>query len=186
MTIEPISQPEIHTQPSGQAMMQRQVAVYPPIVIRGLPNSGKTTLANVVVQTLRARRIQTIHLNADAIRASLNSDLGFDPNSRSENARRIGAMALLSLDNGITPVIDFVMPTLETLNSFRIGIQNRPYALWCVQRESDFRSRFADTQAMFQNTFGYPVCFKMADLQGAADNIIQGTSELAARQAEIM
>lgn len=185
MTV-PINQPEMPTPPSGQAVMQRQVAVYPAMVIRGLPNSGKTTLANVVVQTLRARNIRTIHLNADAIRASLNSDLGFDPHSRSENARRIGAMALLAIDNGITPVIDFVMPTLETLNSFRIGIQSRPHALWCVQRESDFRSRFADTQAMFQHTFGYPIYFKMADLQKAADNIIQGTSELAARQAESM
>lgn len=164
--------------------MQRQPAIYPAIVIRGLPNSGKTTLANEVVNLLRARHsASVIHLNADAIRASLNSDLGFDPQSRYENARRIGAMALLALDNGITPVIDFVMPTLETLNSFRIGIQNRPHALWCVQRESDFRSRFADTQAMFQYTFGYPIHFKMDDIKKAAEDLVYSSPELAAKQS---
>jgi GTPase SAR1 family protein len=178
-----INQPEIPTPASEQAVMARLTTSYPAIVIRGLPNSGKTTIAKEIVSILRDRAKPTIHLNADSIRASLNSDLGFDPQSRVENARRIGAMALIAIDNGIIPVVDFVMPTIETLNSFRIGIQGRPYALWAVQRESDFRSRYADTQAMFQSGFGYPVSFKLHQQRSAADEIINASIKLSIEQS---
>lgn len=163
---------------SDQAISKRMVAPYPAIVIRGLPSAGKTTLANRIVEVLRNRGISTAHLNADAVRSSLNSDLGFDPNSRCENARRLGSVSLLVLDNGIVPVIDFIMPTAETLNSFRQGIQNRPFALWRVNRESSFKSRFADTEAMYANTFGVDLTYSISELDEVAQQVIDQSPSL--------
>ena len=158
--------------PSPQAKANTIQAPMPAIVIRGLPNSGKTTLANRVVEMLRARGTTVLHLNADAIRATLNSDLGFDPQSRYENARRIGSVVKLVLDNGIVPVVDFVMPTIETLNSFRLGIQGGPFVLWRLNREAGFQSRFADTTAMYANTFGTDLNFALPKLDEAASFVI--------------
>jgi adenylylsulfate kinase-like enzyme len=56
----------------------------------GLPGSGKTAIADAVRD-----RTNAIHLNADQIRAGLNKDLGFSPEDRIEQARRMGELARL-------------------------------------------------------------------------------------------
>ena len=56
----------------------------------GLSASGKSTIANVVEQKLFKMRFNTYLLDGDNVRHGLNSDLGFDENSRIENIRRIG------------------------------------------------------------------------------------------------
>ena len=55
------------------------------IQIIGLPGSGKTELAKALKE-----RINAIHLNADEVRATINSDLGFALEDRIEHARRMG------------------------------------------------------------------------------------------------
>ena len=55
------------------------------ILVMGLPGAGKTTLA-----TALAPRLNAVHFNADAVRANLNKDLGFEPKDRIEQARRMG------------------------------------------------------------------------------------------------
>jgi adenylylsulfate kinase-like enzyme len=47
------------------------------IQIIGLPGSGKTELAKALKE-----RINAIHLNADEVRATVNSDLGFTVEDR--------------------------------------------------------------------------------------------------------
>ena len=83
------------------------------IQIIGLPGSGKTTLAKEL-----SNRINAIHLNADEIRADLNSDLGFTPKDRIEQARRMGALSRLLVGQGYTIVVDFICPTAETREAF--------------------------------------------------------------------
>ena len=70
------------------------------IQIIGLPGSGKTELAKALKE-----RINAIHLNADEVRATVNSDLGFAPEDRLEQARRMGEMARLISKQGVAPVI---------------------------------------------------------------------------------
>ena len=70
------------------------------IQIIGLPGSGKTELAKALKE-----RINAIHLNADEVRATVNSDLGFSPEDRIEQARRMGDMARLIAKQGVAPVI---------------------------------------------------------------------------------
>ncbi len=146
---------------------------YKCIVIRGLPGAGKTTLANRVAEQLRGMCHPVLHLSADFVRASLNSDLGFDPSSRIENARRLGAVALIAVNSGIVPVIDFIMPSLEAGQAFNMGFQGNRYSLWQVVRESAFKSRFSDTDAIYQReVFGEPLTYKLEDLDEVATRVI--------------
>lgn len=83
------------------------------IQIIGLPGSGKTTLASNLTA-----RTNAIHLNADAVRADLSSDLGFTAEDRVEQARRLGAMARLLDAQGHLVIVDWIAPTEETRKSF--------------------------------------------------------------------
>lgn len=83
------------------------------IQIIGLPGSGKTELAKALKE-----RINAVHLNADEVRATVNSDLSFTPEDRIEQARRMGEMARLISKQGFTVIVDFVCPTDETREAF--------------------------------------------------------------------
>lgn len=76
----------------------------------GLSASGKSTLANIVEQKLYQLNYNTYLLDGDNVRHGLNSDLGFDEQSRVENIRRIGEVAKLFLDSGIITLTAFISP----------------------------------------------------------------------------
>ncbi len=135
-----------HTQAQARTSERPPTA----IVIRGLPGIGKTTLANAVVTRLRLDGLQTFHINADAVRGTVNKDLGFTPAERNENARRLGSMAFLAASNGLVPVVDFVMPTKMTFDAFTEALGDPSVNLWSIRSSEEFRSRFADTAKMFE------------------------------------
>ena len=107
------------------------------IQIIGLPGSGKTTLAQALME-----RIDAIHLNADEVRAELNKDLGFSVEDRIEHSRRLGALARLLSLQGRTVIVDFICPTEETRKAF--GYPD--YLVW-VNRIQE--GRFADTNSLW-------------------------------------
>jgi hypothetical protein len=107
------------------------------IQILGLPGSGKTTLAVALKERLNA-----IHLNADEVRATLNSDLGFSEKDRAENARRLKEMATLLSKQGHTVIVDFICPTKNTREAF-----GKPDIK--IVMNTIASSRFADTDAMW-------------------------------------
>jgi hypothetical protein len=118
------------------------------IQIIGLPGSGKTELAKALKE-----RINAIHLNADEVRATVNSDLGFSPEDRIEQARRMGEMARLISKQGVAPVIvDFVCPTDLTRAAF-----GKPDVL--VYMYTIPESRFEDTNKMFEAPDKYDIGF---------------------------
>jgi len=57
----------------------------------GLPQSGKSTLATEVEKRLFEMGCLTYILDGDNIRHGLNKNLGFSPEDREENIRRIGS-----------------------------------------------------------------------------------------------
>jgi len=76
----------------------------------GLSGSGKSTLAAEVERRLNEKGRATYLLDGDNIRHGLNADLGFSPEERAENIRRIGEVAVLFLDAGIITLASFISP----------------------------------------------------------------------------
>ncbi|MFC1498199.1 adenylyl-sulfate kinase [Verrucomicrobiota bacterium] len=76
----------------------------------GLSGSGKSTLAIAVEQVLYKRGCHTYILDGDNIRHGLNKDLGFSPEDRHENIRRIGEVAHILADAGIIAITAFISP----------------------------------------------------------------------------
>jgi len=81
--------------------------------LTGLPCSGKTTLSKRLKEELDNRGFKSVHLDADDIRTKLNADLGFSPDERKENLRRVAHVAKLFNENGNFVVTSFVSPTNE-------------------------------------------------------------------------
>jgi bifunctional enzyme CysN/CysC len=79
----------------------------------GLSGSGKSTLAKELQQQLFTRGYQVYVLDGDNIRQGLNADLGFTPDDRSENIRRIGEVAALFADAGMIVISAFISPYRE-------------------------------------------------------------------------
>jgi bifunctional enzyme CysN/CysC len=79
----------------------------------GLSGSGKSTLALEVQQRLFAKGYQVFVLDGDNIRQGLNSDLGFAPEDRSENIRRVGEVAALFARAGVIVISAFISPYRE-------------------------------------------------------------------------
>lgn len=76
----------------------------------GLSGSGKSTIAQETARMLFNRGIRTYVLDGDNIRHGLNQDLGFSPDDRNENIRRIGEVARLFVDAGLVVLTAFISP----------------------------------------------------------------------------
>lgn len=76
----------------------------------GLSGSGKSTIANEVAAKLHERGVHTYVLDGDNIRMGLNKGLGFSPEERIENIRRIGEVAKLFSDAAIVNLSAFISP----------------------------------------------------------------------------
>ena len=78
--------------------------------LTGLSASGKSTLANEIDYQLWQRGVHSFVLDGDNIRLGLNKGLGFSPEDRTENIRRIGEVAKLFTTAGIVNVTAFISP----------------------------------------------------------------------------
>jgi adenylylsulfate kinase len=85
----------------------------------GLSGSGKSTLANELDWRLFERGVGSYVLDGDNIRHGLNSDLGFSPEDRTENIRRIGEVAKLFVDAGMVALTAFISPYREDRDRVR-------------------------------------------------------------------
>lgn len=85
----------------------------------GLSASGKSTIAHSVEKELHDRGIRTYVLDGDNVRHGLNSNLGFSPEDRKENIRRIGEVAKLMADAGIVVFTAFISPYREDRDTVR-------------------------------------------------------------------
>jgi len=76
----------------------------------GLAASGKSTLAVATEEALYERGCRTFILDGDNVRHGLNKNLGFSPEDREENIRRLGEVAKLFRDCGIINLAAFISP----------------------------------------------------------------------------
>ena len=85
----------------------------------GLSGSGKSTVANATERVLHDMGLQTYILDGDNVRMGLNKDLGFSPEDRTENIRRITEVAKLFADSGSVILTAFISPYREDRDKAR-------------------------------------------------------------------
>ena len=78
--------------------------------LTGLSGAGKSTIANALERELFGQRYQSYVLDGDNIRYGLNSNLGFSPEDRIENIRRVAEVARLMADGGFVTITAFISP----------------------------------------------------------------------------
>ena len=76
----------------------------------GLSGSGKSVISRETENLLFERGVRTYVLDGDNIRHGLNNDLGFSPEDRNENIRRIGEVSKLFVDAGTIVMTAFISP----------------------------------------------------------------------------
>ena len=85
----------------------------------GLSGAGKSTIANLVERKLHALGYHTYLLDGDNIRHGINKDLGFTPEDRVENIRRIAEVAHLMVDAGLIVLVSAISPYRSERRSAR-------------------------------------------------------------------
>ena len=80
------------------------------IWLTGLSGAGKSTIANALVDHLRAQGKKVELLDGDVVRTNLSKGLGFSKEDRDTNIRRIGFVANLLTRNGVAALVAAISP----------------------------------------------------------------------------
>jgi bifunctional enzyme CysN/CysC len=78
--------------------------------LTGLSGAGKSTIADAAVRNLHALGVHTYVLDGDNVRHGLNKDLGFTPEDRAENVRRVAEVSKLMREAGLVVIVALVSP----------------------------------------------------------------------------
>ena len=87
----------------------------------------KVSSSNSSTISSHDRGLQTYILDGDNVRMGLNKDLGFSPQDRTENIRRITEVAKLFADSGSIVLTAFISPYREDRNSARQIISDEDF-----------------------------------------------------------
>jgi bifunctional enzyme CysN/CysC len=80
------------------------------IWLTGLSGAGKSTIARALEKELFRLSMHTYVLDGDNLRHGLNANLGFAPEDRAENIRRVSEVAKLMADAGTVVITSFISP----------------------------------------------------------------------------
>jgi len=110
--MEPVSTNIVRAAGTVDAAARRDVTGHGAATLwfTGLSGSGKSTLAYAVEVALVERGVNAFVLDGDNVRFGLNVDLGFSPEDRAENIRRVGHVARLMVDAGVVVLSSFISP----------------------------------------------------------------------------
>ena len=90
----------------------------------GFSGAGKSSLSIAVEKELHKRGIRTYVLDGDNVRHGLNNNLGFSPEDRTENIRRIGEVSKLFVDAGVMTLTAFISPYRDDRNMVREMVED--------------------------------------------------------------
>lgn len=99
----------------------------------GLSGSGKSTVAREVERLLVENGVSAYVLDGDNVRHGLNKDLGFSPEDRTENIRRIGEVAALFADANVVALTAFISPYRADRHAARQAVgDDRFFEIHCA------------------------------------------------------
>ncbi|MFM8240974.1 MAG: adenylyl-sulfate kinase [Actinomycetota bacterium] len=78
--------------------------------LTGLSGSGTSTIADALERRLHALGLHTFVLDGDNVRTGINKDLGFTPEDRAENVRRVAEASKLMLEAGLIVIVALISP----------------------------------------------------------------------------
>jgi len=136
-----ITKHEYEITPEVRALQKNQRARV--IWLTGLSGSGKSTIANQLEKDLFAQGQHCFVLDGDNIRLGINKDLGFTPEDRAENVRRVAEIARLFVDAGLIVIVALVSPFEVDRQAARALFDNGEFVeVWvntaaevCAQRD---------------------------------------------------
>lgn len=91
----------------------------------GLSGAGKSTLSMELERRLFEKGYSVYVLDGDNIRFGLNANLGFSPEDRSENIRRVGEVAALFARAGMIALTAFISPYRSDRDRARAAMPER-------------------------------------------------------------
>jgi adenylyl-sulfate kinase len=103
--------------------------------LTGLSGAGKSTIAAQLKQELLARGQPVCVLDGDRLRSGLCSDLGFSPEDRKENIRRIGELAKLFAATGVICIVAVISPYRADRRRARTLIEQGRFIEVCERRD---------------------------------------------------
>jgi adenylylsulfate kinase len=121
--IYPVFDQIVSRQEKEKRLKQRSKVIW----FTGLSGSGKTTLASALEKNLFDSGYLTQILDGDNIRTGINNNLGFSPEDRMENIRRIAEIAKLLINSGVICLCAFVSPTCDVRNVVRTIVGDEDY-----------------------------------------------------------
>jgi len=92
--------------------------------LTGLSAAGKSTLAVAIEEALYKLGCNSYVLDGDNVRYGLNKNLGFSPEDRAENIRRIAEVGKLFRDAGVINLTAFISPYRSDRDSARKLAEN--------------------------------------------------------------
>ena len=101
------------------------------ILLTGLPAAGKSTLAQALHAELFKLGMQSTVLDGDALRSTLNADLGFSETERRENVRRTSELAALLVDSGQIVIMALIAPLADQRALFAQRLGRDYHEIWC-------------------------------------------------------
>jgi len=113
------------------------------ILIMGLPGSGKTTLAKLLVPMFNA-----VWLNADKVREEAN-DWDFTEQGRMRQAERMRLLSVKAISENRVVIADFICPTHFARKEF-----DADYIVWM---DTIKEGRFEDTNKMFEKPDNFDI-----------------------------
>lgn len=100
------SESEVTAERRAQRNQHRGAVVW----LTGLSGAGKSTIARALEKELFRLSMHTYVLDGDNLRHGLNANLGFAPEDRAENIRRVSEVAKLMADAGTVVITSFISP----------------------------------------------------------------------------
>lgn len=147
-----------------QKLNQRSKVIW----FTGLSGSGKTTLATALERDLFNKGYLTQILDGDNIRSGINNNLGFTPEDRNENIRRIAEISKLLINSGVITICSFVSPSEEIRKTVRDIVGSKDFIEIYVStplaicEDRDVKGLYSKARAgMIQNFTGIGAPFEI-------------------------